>query len=138
MLANRNALVLRLATGDRQIIAGLAQLPQLFRDSRINGVVQTSRHFLTRIVRIVEHRLIRIVFTVNDDRLVQLVVRNAVTLHGFADGRSDETMKLVIVRNRISHLFERLDDATDNTRIGFGQRAVKIKQYDLLRMFGHF
>ncbi len=55
----------------------------------------------------------------------------------FDDGRADEAMQLVVIRNRQSHALERLDDAGDDAGIGLRERAVQIQQDDLLRMIGH-
>ena len=137
MLANRNALVLRLAAGNRQIVSVGTQFGELLRNTLVNRVVQAAGDFLSGIVRVVEHGLVGVILAVNPHAFVKLVIRNAVALHRFADGRSNETMQFGIVRHRISHLFERLDNAANDSWIGFRQCAIEVKQNDFLRMFGH-
>ena len=71
MLANRNALILRLATCDRQVVSVSTQFGQLFWNTVINGIVQTAWNLLTRIIRIIEHRFLRIIPTVDGNALIE-------------------------------------------------------------------
>ena len=140
MLTNRNALILRFATGNRQIISISTQLGQLLRNTLVDGIVQTPRHFLPRIVRIVEHSLIRIIPAINSNALIKTILRNIVALQGFNNCRTDESLQLLIIRDRIPQFLEHLDHTADNSRIGFGQRTVEVKQNDFLGLpglFGH-
>ena len=137
MLTDRNALVLGLAAGQRQIIAVGTQLEQLFADTGKHDVHQAAGNFVAGLVRIIEHGAIRIVAAVDGDRPVKLILRHMVASQRFDDGRTNETMQLGIVGNRATQFLERLDDGGDDAAVGLGKRAVEVQQDHFHRMLCH-
>ncbi len=137
MLTDRNALVLGLAAGQRQIIAVGTQLEQLFADTGKHDVHQAAGNFVAGLVRIIEHGAIRIVAAVDIHGPIQIFRRHMIATQRFDNRWSNEASQFGGVRNRATQFLERLDDGSDDAAVGLGKRAVEIQQDHFHRMLCH-
>lgn len=69
--------------------------------------------------------------------MIQLVFGYVVSLQGFDNGRSDETMQFFVIRHRTPERLERLDHGCDDAAVRLGQRAVEIEKNYISRMLCH-